>query len=226
MNSMNDPSRRKFIGKLAAATGVTAGLSAMSLPMLAGTTAVDSKVYKDADVWFKKVKGSHRVVYDAPQPHDGFSFIWSWAFYNTNNQTGTQDNDMTAVVVLRHNAIPFAMEDKVWKKYKLGQAFKITDNTTGAAAERNPYYMPKDGDYPMPGIDGIKALQERGVMVCVCNLALTVDSAMVAQSMGLDPEVATQEWKAAVLPGIQVVPSGVWALGRAQENGCGYIFAG
>ncbi|WPP48263.1 Tat (twin-arginine translocation) pathway signal sequence containing protein [Catalinimonas niigatensis] len=223
---MNDPSRRKFISKLAAATGATAGLSAMSLPMLAGTAAVDPRVYKDADVWFKKVKGSHRIVYDAPQPHDGFSFIWSWSFYNTNNQTGTQDNDMTAVVVLRHNAIPFAMEDKVWKKYKLGEAFKITDNTTGAAAERNPYYIPKKGDYPMPGIDGLKALQERGVMVCVCNLALTVDSAMVAQSMGLDPEVATKEWKEAVLPGIQVVPSGVWALGRAQENGCGYIFAG
>jgi intracellular sulfur oxidation DsrE/DsrF family protein len=29
-----------------------------------------------------------------------------------------------------------------------------------------------------------------------------------------------------VLPGIQVVPSGVWAVGRAQENGCKYCFAG
>jgi len=29
-----------------------------------------------------------------------------------------------------------------------------------------------------------------------------------------------------VLPDIQIVPSGVWALGRAQEKGCGYIFAG
>jgi intracellular sulfur oxidation DsrE/DsrF family protein len=29
-----------------------------------------------------------------------------------------------------------------------------------------------------------------------------------------------------VLPGIQVVPSGVWALGRAQEHDCAYVFAG
>jgi len=29
-----------------------------------------------------------------------------------------------------------------------------------------------------------------------------------------------------VLPDIQIVPSGVWALGRAQQKGCGYIFAG
>jgi intracellular sulfur oxidation DsrE/DsrF family protein len=31
---------------------------------------------------------------------------------------------------------------------------------------------------------------------------------------------------AAVLPGVKVVPSGVWAVGRAQEHGCQYIFVG
>jgi len=29
-----------------------------------------------------------------------------------------------------------------------------------------------------------------------------------------------------VLPGIEVVPSGVWAVGRAQEHHCAYCFAG
>jgi intracellular sulfur oxidation DsrE/DsrF family protein len=29
-----------------------------------------------------------------------------------------------------------------------------------------------------------------------------------------------------LLPGVQVVPSGVWAVGRAQEKGCGYCYAG
>jgi intracellular sulfur oxidation DsrE/DsrF family protein len=32
--------------------------------------------------------------------------------------------------------------------------------------------------------------------------------------------------KAGLLPGIQIVPSGVWAVGRAQEHGCQYCFAG
>ena len=44
--------------------------------------------------------------------------------------------------------------------------------------------------------------------------------------MQLDPKKVQEEMIAGVLPGIQLVPSGVWALGRAQENGCGYIFAG
>jgi intracellular sulfur oxidation DsrE/DsrF family protein len=39
-------------------------------------------------------------------------------------------------------------------------------------------------------------------------------------------EDVMNEWKANLIPGIQIVPSGVWALGRAQEHGCQYIFAG
>ena len=41
-----------------------------------------------------------------------------------------------------------------------------------------------------------------------------------------DPAAVKKEWVAGVLPGIQVVPSGVWAVGRAQEHGCAYCFAG
>jgi hypothetical protein len=29
-----------------------------------------------------------------------------------------------------------------------------------------------------------------------------------------------------ILLGIQLLPTGVWAIGTAQENKCGYIFAG
>jgi len=183
-------------------------------------------VYNDADAWFNKVKGSQRVVYDAPEPHAGFPFIWSWVYYLTNNQTGTPDNDMTAMVVLRHNAIPFAMKDQLWEKYSFGEMFGVMDNTTTVSALRNPYYIPKEGDYPVPGIDGIKRLQERGAMFCVCEMALTVYSGMAAQKMELKPEDVKEEWISGVLPGIQIVPSGVWALTRAQKKDCGYIYAG
>ena len=115
---------------------------------------------------------------------------------------------------------------EVWEKYKLGEVFGVNDNATKAPSLRNPYYEPKDGDFPMPVIQGIKAMQQRGAMFCVCNLALTVYSGAVAQKMELDPKQVYQEWVDAVQPGIQIVPSGVWALGRAQQNGCGYIFAG
>src|SRR5688572_1204206 len=108
-----DNSRRKFMETIAAGA---AGLSLLSGTAVAGSMQPDTALVEDADAWFKKVKGKHKIVYDAPEPHEGFPIIWSWVFYKTNNATGTPDNELTAVVVLRHSAIPFAMEDKLWDK--------------------------------------------------------------------------------------------------------------
>jgi hypothetical protein len=220
---MNNPvhTRRKFISSIAATTSLT-GIAG------AGFAAIPSSPpgAHASDKWFGKVKGSHRVVYDAPEPHEGFPVIWSWAFYLTNNQTGTPDDDMTSVVVLRHNAIPFALHDDIWAKYNFGEMFGITDNNTGKPALRNTVYEPHGKDFPMPVIEGIKKQQERGVLFCVCDLAISVYSGAAAAQMGLDAETARQEWLDAVLPGIHVAPSGVWALGRAHENNCAYIYAG
>jgi len=63
-------------------------------------------------------------------------------------------------------------------------------------------------------------------MICVCDVALTVYSSVLGAGMNLDPQEVKKEWLSGILPDIQVVPSGVWAVGRAQEHGCGYIFAG
>ena len=214
-------SRREFLGTLAATTGVLAATGvAEASPVLA-----DSNV-ADAENWMKKIKGKRRIIFDAPEPHDGFPVIWSWAFYKTNNQTGSADADITAMVVLRHNAIPLAMEDRLWEKYKFGEAFKITDKNTGAPALRNVFYEPKGKDFPLPGIDGIKALQARGALFCVCDLALTVYSGFIAQAAGLNPEEVKKDWVSGLLPGVQAVPSGVWAVGRAQEKDCAYCYAG
>ena len=220
--SSTSKSRRDFIGQLATGTAVgIASVSAIRNPLAAAPLNG-----RDAESWFKNAKGDHRIVYDASEPHEGLPFIWSWVFYHTNNETGVADNNMTAMVVLRHNAIPFALEDQLWKKYNLGEVFKVTDNTTGKPALRNPYYQPGPGDFPAPAIEGIQKLQTRGAMFCVCNMALSVYSAAVAKQINRDPGEVYQDWKAGVLKGIEVVPSGVWAVGRAQKHGFAYCYAG
>lgn len=225
MKTKNENSRRKFIGALA--LGATAStLGVLTNPIYAKSAKAIEIEFNDSEKWFKKIKGSHRIVYDGSTPHDGFPIIWNWAYYLSNNETGTADKDMTAMTVLRHSALGLALEDRLWKKYNLGVVFNVTDNSTGKPSLRNPYYEPKDGDFPLPIIDGIKRLQERGAMFCVCDLATKVYSNAVAQQMNLDPAEVYEDWVSGILPGIQPVPSGVWALGRAQENGCGYIFAG
>lgn len=215
-------SRRSFVGKLA---GAAAGLGSLSL-IQNSIQAAPAKLVNDAEAWMKKGKGAHRIVYDASEPHNGMPIIWAWVYYLTNNETNVADKDMTAMVVLRHNAIPFALHDSQWAKYNLGEVFKVTDATTGKPAVRNPFYTPGPGDFPSPAIEGIQKLQSRGAMFCVCNMALKVYSGIVAKAGNLNPEVVYGDWLGAVYKDIQVVPSGVWAIGRAQENKFAYCYAG
>ncbi len=222
----NKNSRRNFLGNLAVGAAATSGMAALP-SILQAATPISTERVAASDEWFEKgMKGSHRIAYDGPEPHQALPIIWTWAYYQTNNATGTPDEDQTGVCVLRHNAIPFAMKSELWEKYKFGESFDITDNIAQAPATRNPYYEPKEGDFFLPPIQGIKDLQARGAMFCVCELAISVYSSFTAQAMELDPEEVKAEWVAGVLPGIQIVPSGVWALGRAQEHGAGYIYAG
>lgn len=225
MKSNDLNSRRNFLGTIALGAAAS-GLSVLANPLLANPSNFDNETQHEADKWFEKIKGSHRIVYDGSTPHDAFPIIWNWAYYLTNNETGTPDEDMTAMTVLRHSAVPYAYESRLWKKYALGEFFGIDDNATKAPSLRNMAYEPKDGDFILPGVDGIKRLQERGAMFCVCNLATTVYSGFMAEKMKLDPTEVYDDWVSGILPEIQLVPSGVWALGRAQEHGCGYIFAG
>lgn len=225
MNKENCNSRRSFIETLALGSAI-GGLTAFSGGVVLAETNSDSKILNDAEEWFKGIKGTHRIVYDGSTPHDGFPIIWNWAFYLTNNQTDVPDSDMTAMTVLRHSAIPFAMNSSVWKKYKLGTVYGINDPKTQQPSERNPFYAPTEGDFPIPAIQGIKDLQARGAMFCVCDLAMNFYSGVIAGQMGLEAANVYSDFKAAVEPGIQIVPSGVWALQRAQKHGCAYVFAG
>jgi intracellular sulfur oxidation DsrE/DsrF family protein len=234
-NSSRPTQRRDFL------RNVATGAAALSLTMLAPPIKLsaspldrnisDSGDPGDADAWFDQLdkKGKHRVVFDVTKPNEIMPFAWPKIYQLTNVATGAQEKDLGVVVVLRHDGIPYAMESKLWEKYKFGDFFKINDPSTQKPSVRNMFWQPKAGDFTVPGVGpveiGINQLQDHGVMFCVCNMALTVLSAVVAQSMKMDATAVYNEWKAALLPGVQIVPSGVWAVGRAQEHGCAYCFA-
>ena len=223
--------RRAFLGSIA--TGAAAiGIStvAPTLDAMGGVPANFTLKSNGPEDFFNKITGKHRVVFDVTQPHEILPFAWPRVFLVTNEMTGTQAKDNSVVVVLRHTAIPYAMEDKVWAKYKLGEVFNAMDPATKAPALRNPFWKPKPGAFAIPGIGevmiGIDQLQESGVLFCVCDMAMTVYSAVVADSMKMDAAEVKKDFASNLLPGIETVPSGVWALGRAQEKDCAYIFAG
>ncbi|WP_026898114.1 twin-arginine translocation signal domain-containing protein [Daejeonella oryzae] len=220
-------SRREFLGNVATGAA-TIGLTSVLAPL--DLAAKNSPEKSSEDAWFDKINGKHRMVFDATMPHEILPFAWPRVFLMTNEKTGTPEKENSVVVVLRHAAIPYAMEDKLWTTYKFGELFKADDPATKKASLRNPFWKPKSGDYKIPGVGnvaiGINELQESGVMFCVCDMALTVYSAAVASELKKDPAEIKKEWIAGILPGIEIVPSGVWALNRAQEHGCSYCFAG
>ena len=219
--------RRKFLGNVAAGA---AALGLLSIPSSIKAAPSLFQPGNDADEWFKKVKGKHRIMFDVPRPNGMMPFAWPRIFLMTNQATGSSANDCGVVVVLRHDGIPFAFNDNMWSKYKFGEMFKYDDPKTTKASVRNPFWMPKTGDFQVPGVGvvqiGINELQRDGIMFCVCDAAITVYSAVTAMQMKMDAAAVKKEWEANVLPGVQIVPSGVWAVGRAQENGCKYCFAG
>lgn len=219
--------RRGFLGTLAAgaaAVGITSLVSPLRLNA-APKPAPQATGLSDFDAWLGKIKGQHKQVFDSPQHVNGLPFAWTRVFLMTNKGVGAADNDVTAMLVLRHESIGLAMEDRLWSKYKLGETFKLNDGATKAPSLRNPFYHPKAGELPLPGM-AIEDLLQSGVLMGVCDMAMTVYSKGVAETMKLDAAEVKKDWVAGILPGIQIVPSGVLAINRAQEHGCTYCFAG
>lgn len=223
--------RRTFLHQVISGASLL-GLGTLFSPatVRASEKFLDAGDASDADAWFNKIKGKHRIVYDVPGPHEIFPFAWPKVFLMSNEKTGTPVQESSVVVVLRHNAIPYAMGNSLWEKYKFGEHFKITDGATKSPAIRNAFWEPKPDDFKVPGVGpvaiGINDLQKDGVMFCVCDMAITVNAARIAAANNLSADTLKKEFLDGLLPGIQPVPSGVWAIGRAQEHGCAYCFVG
>lgn len=221
--------RRRFLGSLVAGAGAVSVASALPFGIRSVAVAEpDAVAPTSPDALFSNIKGKHRAVFDIFEAHGIFPFLGPRAFILTNAATGTPAKDLSVVVVLRHEAVPFALSNALWAKYKFGDALKVNDPATNAPATRNIFWQPGPNDFMMPGFGrmalGINELEADGVMFVACDAALTGMSADIAQHTNQDPKAVKQEFLANLLPGVHDVPSGVWALGRAQEHGCAYCF--
>ncbi len=226
--------RRDFLGTLVAtgAVGLTAltpfSLKAMQQMQEKGMSKTSST--SGFEDWLGKIKGTHRQVFDSPHPEGGLPLAQTRVFLMTSGsgdkvQAGATDSDVQAVLVLRHASIPLAMKSDLWKKYDFAKVFDVQNPQTKEPITQNIFWQPKPGSLMLPGM-GIDELMKDGVLIGVCDMAITVFSMGVAKKMNLKPDEVKAEWEAGVLPGIQIVPSGVLAVNRAQEHKCTYCFLG
>jgi hypothetical protein len=216
--------RRAFLGQLAAGAAAGAGvlaLSGVANAMPNGEFGERSLVSgPDPEHWLDGLKAKHKQVVDAYSPNEGWPLAFSHTFLATN-----APKEAGAVLVLRHFAMPIALQDSVWAKYKIGPSLKIADPSTKEIATRNPFLKPPHGALLVDDMS-IDRLLQRGVFAGACSVALAVLSGMFAANAGVSADQAKAEWTAGILPGVTLLPSGVWGVNRAQEHGCTYVTGG
>jgi len=216
-----ESSRRTFLGALSA--GALAATAGIVVPAGAPSTL---HAEPPDETWLSKITGKHKQVYDAVNVNEGWALVFAMNYLDTNTATyNLKDSDISTVVGCRHFAIPLVFDDTIWAKYKLGEFAKVTDPQTKAPSVRNIYYHSKTGDMMFPNAS-VDKLMARGTQFTCCNVALTALSGLIGKGVGMAPDAAKKEWLAHIIPGTTVVPSGVLALGRAQEKGCTYCYGG
>lgn len=180
------------------------------------------------DSWVRRLKGRHRQVFDAPEMANGTVLHQARTYMKGYEVVyGAKDSDMSPVLVIRHAAVPMVLGDELWDRYDFGREDKLKDPTTGRRTKRNPFMNVKSGDrysivWPDGGLDTLIA---RGATVLACNLALTGVAGMIAQKEKLERDKARERLLANLVPGVIIMPSGIFAVARAQEAGCHYIRA-
>lgn len=228
----NNVLRRDFLGMLA--TGAAAaGIGTLARPASGlaanGLTASLPLPQSDAaagfEAWLGKIRGKHKQVYDATRVNSAFPLAWARVFMMTNEMVGVPASECQSIVILRHDAIPMALDTPLWEKYGFGEIFEVENPESKKPQTKNIYYSAPAGTFPLPGMT-IEELLKDGALFGVCDMALTVYSSMTAKKMNMEPAAVKKDWVAGVLPGIAVIPSGVLALNRAQEMGCSYVYAG
>jgi intracellular sulfur oxidation DsrE/DsrF family protein len=195
-----------------------AGMMALGAAAFVPTASQAEGEADDGPDWPGKLTGRHKQVIDAYAINEGFPLGFTLNFLTPNKSA-------TGVVIFRHEAFPLALNHAMWAKYKIGEGEKIEDPETKAHAVKNPYFEPKAGVLRNDNT-AIDKLLARGVVMGACALALRAHARRMSKNAGVTPEEAATEFTANIIPGITVIPSGVWGINRAQEAGCTYCAGG
>lgn len=208
--------RRGFLGAVAAVSGTFTGFVG-SAEAATGERAASATPWDLS--WADKVaKAKHRMIFDAAEVDDGTAIYNAWTWLRDYRDIYKADGDAAAVIVVRHLAMPIVLGDDVWSRLQLGMETKMKDMRTGADLLRNPFVNKK----PEEGI-ALDDLIKRGVVVLGCSMALMNYVKKFAASEKIPEDEAHAKVTASLVPGVILMPSGIFAVSRAQDAGCHYM---
>ncbi len=216
------PTRRDFIAG-AATSGLLAAVPIdLSLPLHGGERpGAPAFALDDTDLsWATRLRGKSRAVFDSPQASEGGALFRAALWRKQINKVfGTPIEDVTPVVVFRHEAIPLVMDDAFWDHLGIGKDLKIKDPKTGKWTKQNPLTSapPEFPDVSIP------AFIKSGGIVLACGLAFGEVIWQYKEKDKVSQEEADRRARAHLIPGVIIQPSGFFAVLKAQDEGCHYM---
>ena len=214
--------RRAFLG----------GLSAMTAALVADPDELQALSAREArdgaawdTTWLKRLASAqYRVVFNTSEISDGNVLSYVASFLDDFQAVhGTTDAQTRPVIVFRRLGTPMALNDALWERYAIGEDQKIRDPNTKEMATRNVFWKARDGATGWEAALALEPLQRRGLISLVCDVALGNWARATARRLQRDADALKAEARENLVPGAILVPSGIYALIRAQNAGCAFM---
>ena len=220
--------RREFVSRMAA-TAVVGSLPLSLDARSLGAMPSVSRAPEKWDVsWTGRLTGKYKAVFDVPEIDNGYGVwrasIWGKQYMET---LGVPAKELSPVLVLRHTAIFLATQQSFWDKYGVGAEQKAMHPLTREMTDRNPALLSAERQELPPELDGVALDQfiKRGGIALACNLALDDVIETIKKKDNVSQDEARKQAIAALVPGVILQPSGVFAALHAQDAGCKYLRA-
>ncbi len=214
--------RRASLGVLTTAAIVATAAATQYAASVQTASASTPTSIEPSNNWLKGLTSKHKQFFDSPAPAGGIGLVHIMNYYDTYNKAfNVKDADIDAVLTFYGATTFYGLNDAAWAKYQIGE-FLETNDATGKPATANPWRAaPVILGMTLPQAS-LESLHKRGATLILCNNALTIFSALLAQKRGLDANVVYQDMKANILPEVDLVPGMVVAVEQAQRAGLSY----
>jgi len=225
--------RRSFLSRFGT------GLATLGAALGAGTASTFAQGASDRqwqparhaeDDWYDKLPGKHRMILDAVSGQgagDALHFA-SNVLTTSKSGYGLESADLAVVICLRHGATAVAFNDAMWAKYSapLSARAKLNDPKTHAPAVVNVYNSNDYRGLLANGAATIDALIKQGVHFAVCDQSTHGYAEGFARRTESKAEAVYKDLTSSLIGNSHMVPSGIVAVGHAQEHGYAYAYCG
>jgi hypothetical protein len=212
--------RREFLAQV----GLAAAAIAFDADEMRAASAPTTGSPWDTSWLDRLASAQYRVVFNASDIADGAAMDYAAGFLDAYHEVhGTTDAQTRPVIVFRRMGTVMGLNDMLWEKYGVGEDRKINDSATHLPAKRNVFWKAAPGASPEAAAEKIETLHKRGMISLVCAIAAGNVARSFAEKSGRPVDAVREEVKANLVPGAILVPSGIYALIRAQNAGCAYM---